>query len=65
MLNMLTDVDDSKLVECTDSSSESSLSDVEEDEIDSVPSLLVSDVYSESEQGSVTGILISDSKTDE
>ena len=50
MFNILTDVDETKLVEYIDSSSKSTVSDDEEDEIDNVPAFLVSDVYSESEQ---------------
>ena len=49
MFNILTDVDETKLVEYIDSSSKSTVSD-DEDEIDNVPAFLVSDVYSESEQ---------------
>ena len=51
-LNILTDVDETSLVNYSDSSSEDSVSDIEEDEVlipDDAPSLLVSDVYSDSD----------------
>ena len=45
-LNLLTDIDDSNLVNYSESSSEDSTSDIEENEVDNEdPSLLVSDVY--------------------
>ena len=65
-LNILTNVDDTNLVEYSHSSSENSVSDIEEDEV-VVPdnSLRISDVYSESEPENDTGVmLVSDSKTD-
>ena len=56
-LNILTNVDDTNLVDYSDSSSENSVSDIN--------SLRLSDVYSESEAESGTGVkLVSDSETD-
>ena len=52
-LNLLTDIDDSSLVNYSESSSEDSASDIENEVDNAHPSLLVSDVYSDSEPESV------------
>ena len=60
-LNLLTHIDDSSLVNYSESSSEDSASDIEENEVDNAhPSLLVSDVYSDSEPESVIHMSSSD-----
>ena len=60
-LDLLTDIDDSNLVDYSESSSEDSTSDIEENEVDDEdPSLLVSDVYSDSEPESVKQLSSSD-----
>ena len=60
-LNLLTDIDDRNLVNYSESSSEDLASDIEDNEVDNIhPTLLVSDVYSDSESESVIQLSSSD-----
>ena len=55
VFNLFTDIDDSNLVNYSESSSEDAAPHIEENEVDNAhPLLLVSDVYSDSEPETVT-----------